>query len=154
MVDYAPGKVEAIAWKKGRRLTAAVETTGQPYTIVIHSSKPTLLADGRDAVVVNVSVADRQGREVPDADKLLHFAVTGPAKIIGVGNGNPSSHEPDQYADGGWQRQLFNGRCQVILQSTVPGHSSVAPEGMSATGPVSLTVTGDGLPEGVLTIRP
>jgi beta-galactosidase len=142
MVNYAPGKLEAIGWKKGRKLTATVETTGQPYTIIIHASKPTLLADGRDAVVVNVSVTDRQGREVPDADNLLHFAVTGPAKIIGVGNGNPSSHEPDQYTDGGWQRQLFNGRCQVILQSA-PG---------AATGEISLKVTSEGLPEKVLTI--
>jgi beta-galactosidase len=142
MVNYAPGKLEAIGWKKGRKLTATVETTGQPYTIIIHASKPTLLADGRDAVVVNVSVTDRQGREVPDANNLLHFAATGPAKIIGVGNGNPSSHEPDQYTDGGWQRQLFNGRCQVILQSA-PG---------VATGEISLKVTSEGLPEKVLTI--
>ena len=155
MVDYAPGKLEAIGWKKGRRLTAVVETTGQPYTIVIRSSKPTLLADGRDAVVVNVSVTDRQGREVPDADNLLHFAVTGPAKIIGVGNGNPSSHEPDQYVDGGWQRHLFNGRCQVILQSDVQdqGHPGAGARGSTATGEISLTVTGEGLPEGVLIIK-
>ena len=147
MVGYAPGKLEAIAWKKGRRLTAAVETTGQPYTIVIHSSKSALLADGRDAVVVNVSVADRQGREVPDADKLLHFAVTGPARIMGVGNGDPSSHEADQYADGGWQRHLFNGKCQVIIQSVEQGHPGAAPGG------ISLKVTGDGLPEETLTLK-
>ena len=34
-----------------------------------------------------------------------------------MGNGDPSSHEPDKCSDGNWQRKLFNGKCQVILQS-------------------------------------
>ncbi len=41
----------------------------------------------------------------------------GDAKIIGVGNGDPSSHEPDKCATGVWQRSLFNGKCQVIIQA-------------------------------------
>jgi hypothetical protein len=36
----------------------------------------------------------------------------GRVKIIGVGNGDPSSHEPDKIFDGVWQRHLFNGKCQ------------------------------------------
>jgi beta-galactosidase len=142
IVNYSPGKLEAVAYKKGRRLTAMVETTGQPEKIVIHSSKPTLLAEGHDAIVVNISVVDHQGREVPDAAALLHFSAAGGAKIIGVGNGDPSSHEPDQYPDGDWQRRLFNGKCQVILQS-VTGH---------AAGESLFTVTGEGLQAALLTI--
>jgi beta-galactosidase len=135
IVDYAPGRLEAIAYKKGRKLTAAVETTGEPYKIVIHASKPSLLANGRDAGVINIGVADRQDREVPDAGNLLHFSVTGNAKIIGVGNGNPSSHEPDKYTGNGWQRHLFNGKCQVIVQA---GDSRV-------TDNIIFTVAGEGL---------
>jgi beta-galactosidase len=48
----------------------------------------------------------------------LHFSATGGMRVIGVGNGDPSSHEPDQYTDGSWQRHLFGGKCQVIVQST------------------------------------
>jgi beta-galactosidase len=54
---------------------------------------------------------------VPDANNLVKFSITGDAKIIGVGNGDPSSHEPDKIFDGNWQRHLFNGKCQVIIQS-------------------------------------
>ena len=79
--------------------------------------KTTMLADGRDATVINVHVIDRQGREVPDADNLIRFKIYGDAKIIGVGNGDPSSHEPDKYDEGEWKRKLFNGKCQVIVQS-------------------------------------
>ena len=143
MVNYAPGKLEAIAYKKGKKLTAKVETTGDAYRLVVTPSKTTLTADGKDAVVFNVTVVDRQGREVPDAGNLLHFDVTGKAKIIGVGNGDPSSHEPDQFATGGWQRRLFNGKCQVIVQSNIAGTSPadiIFSASGSALQPVSIQV--------------
>ena len=34
-----------------------------------------------------------------------------------MGNGDPSSHEPDKCTDGAWQRSAFNGKCQVIIQA-------------------------------------
>lgn len=118
MVNYEPGVVEAIAYKKGRKLTAKVETTGAPVEVVLTPYKTTILADGKDATVINLSVVDRQGREVPDANNLIRFSFTGDARIIGVGNGDPSSHEQDKYdSDTAWQRRLFNGKCQVILQA-------------------------------------
>jgi beta-galactosidase len=117
MVNYEAGKLEAIAYKGEKKLTAAVETTTEPYQLVAKASKQTLLADGKDAVVINISAIDKQGREVPTANNLIQFSLQGNAQIIGVGNGNPSSHEPDKCADGKWQRQLFNGKCQVIVQA-------------------------------------
>ena len=44
---------------------------------------------------------------------LIHFELKGPGKIIGVGNGDPSSHEPDKASE----RRAFNGFAQVIVQS-------------------------------------
>jgi len=72
---------------------------------------------------------------VPDADNLIHFKLSGNAKIIGVGNGDPSSHEADKYFDDKWQRHLFNGKAQVIIQS-----------GKEASN-IQLTVTSEGLIE-------
>jgi len=116
-VAYRPGILKAVATKKGKQFSSQVQTTGTPAKIKLISSKKMLLADGRDAVVVNVSVTDKQGLPVPDASSLIDFSITGAAKIIGVGNGDPSSHEPDQYLDGNWKRKLFNGNCQLILQA-------------------------------------
>ena len=117
-VNYQPGTLEAIAYKKGKKLTAKVETTGQAVEVVMTPYKTTMLADGKDVSVVNISVVDKEGREVPDADNMIRFSISGVGKIIGVGNGDPSSHEPDKCADGAWQRSLFNGKCQVLVQST------------------------------------
>ncbi|MFM2327136.1 MAG: hypothetical protein RIR31_1338 [Bacteroidota bacterium] len=116
-VNYEPGKLEAIAFKKGKKLTAKVETTNQAAEVVLTPYKTTVLADGKDATIINISVVDKEGREVPDADNMIKFYLHGDAKIIGVGNGDPSSHEPDKCVDGAWQRSLFNGKCQVIIQS-------------------------------------
>jgi len=116
-VTYEPGTLEAIAYKKGKKLTTSIATTNPPAKVVLSPDKTTLVANGQDATVVNISFLDEKGREVPDADNLVKFYLTGDAKIIGVGNGDPSSHEPDQCADGAWQRSAFNGKCQVIIQS-------------------------------------
>jgi beta-galactosidase len=68
-------------------------------------------------------VVDSKGKTVPTADNEVAFEVTGPGKVIGVGNGNPSSHEPDKAS----KRKAFNGRCMVLVQSTgEPGMIRVA----------------------------
>ena len=116
-VNYEPGTLEAIAYKKGKKLTAKVETTGQVTKVILNPDKTILSADGKDATVVNVSMEDEKGRTVTDANNLIVFTLSGNAKIIGVGNGDPSSHEPDNCEVGAWQRSAFNGKCQVIIQS-------------------------------------
>ncbi len=121
-VPYEPGELKAIGYKNGKTLTAKTETTGAPVEILLTCYKTTMKADGKDATVINVSVVDNEGRTVPDADNLVRFTIQGDGKIIGVGNGDPSSHEPDKCEAGAWQRQLFNGHCQLIVQAgTIPG---------------------------------
>jgi beta-galactosidase len=67
---------------------------------------------------VIVSLQDREGLTVPDARNLVRFSLEGKGKILGVGNGDPSCHEPDKAS----QRSAFGGLCQVIVQVTVqPG---------------------------------
>lgn len=116
-IPFEAGVLEAVAFKEGRKITGKIETTGAPYEVVVTPYKTTMIADGQDASIINISVVDRQGREVPDAGNLIRFSVSGDLRIIGVGNGDPSGHEPDQCADSAWQRHLFNGKCQVIVRS-------------------------------------
>jgi beta-galactosidase len=139
-VTFEPGKLQAIGYKKGRRLAAVVETTGPAAEVVLTPYKTTMLADGKDATVMNITVVDKQGREVPDADNMIRFSIQGDARIIGVGNGDPSSHEPDKCPDGAWQRSLFNGKCQVIVQS---GHNP---------GIIKITAAASGLWDGATDI--
>lgn len=98
MVPYAPGTLMARGYKGGKIMAEErVETTGAPATIKLAPDRTTIHPDGEDVTVVTVAITDAQGRTVPVADNLLHFEVSGPGKIIGVGNGDPRSHEPDIY---------------------------------------------------------
>lgn len=155
-VNYEPGTLEAVAYKKGRKLTKKVETTGDPYEIVVLPYKTTMLGDGKDAVVINISVVDRQGREVPDANHLIKFSLTGDGNIIGVGNGDPSSHEPDKYlVDTAWQRRLFNGKAQVIIQAGKTAgtlHFEAKAEGLQK-GSTGMITVHPGVPTAVTTMK-
>ena len=51
--------------------------------------------------VFTVAGLDAQGRVVPMAQNNINFAIEGPGKIIGVGNGDPTCHEPDKFVGGG-----------------------------------------------------
>jgi len=116
-VPYQKGTLKAIAWKGKRTFTNEISTTGNPVSVKIDCIKTVLKADGKDAAVINISVVDSKGNEVPDAGNLISFTMDGNAEIIGVGNGDPSDHDADKCADGKWQRHLFNGKAQIIIQS-------------------------------------
>ena len=116
-VTFEPGVLKAIGYKNGKSFSSIRETSGKTAGTNTYSYKTTMLADGKDATVINITAVDNQNREVPDADNLLHFKVIGDARILGVGNGDPSCHEADICLDGNWKRSLFNGKCQVILQA-------------------------------------
>ncbi|MBB3188479.1 beta-galactosidase GalA [Microbacter margulisiae] len=111
---YEPGKLEAWGYKGGKVVTKdIVETTTAPSQVALNSDCSTLKADGCDVSVIRIAIKDAKGRVVPTADNLVKFSIEGPGKIIGTGNGNPSSHEPDKAS----QRKAFNGYCLVIVQS-------------------------------------
>jgi beta-galactosidase len=113
-VPYAPGRLEARGYKGDRMLLRTVrETTGAPVRVALAADRSRLAADGEDVAMVSVSVLDAQGRPVPTADNEIAFQVSGPGRLIGTGNGDPSSHE----ADKGTTRRLFGGLCAAIVQS-------------------------------------
>jgi beta-galactosidase len=165
-VKYAPGTLLARGFSGGKEvLTDKVETTGAPATIQLTPHRGTLKADGEDVAVITVQANDAQGRMVPTASNTITFELAGPGKLIGVGNGDPSSHEPDQFVEGvngpgnqggtnpgspesaratttpgAWKRSLFSGLAQVILQST------------GEPGEITLTARSPGVTDGVLKI--
>jgi beta-galactosidase len=114
-VPYAPGLLVAKGFQGDRLVTTAERrTTGAPARLALATEKAALRADGEDTAVVRVAVQDMDGLVVPTASSLVRFNLRGPARILGVGNGDPSCHEPDKAS----QRSVFGGLCQVILQAS------------------------------------
>ena len=95
-VPYAPGTLSAKGFKGGQPVAETkVETTGAPAALELAPDRAAIAANGEDVAVVTVAVADAGGRVVPVADNAVSFELEGRGRIIGVGNGDPSCHEPD-----------------------------------------------------------
>ena len=139
MVPYAPGKLEAVGRKNGKEVIRhAVETTGAPVALKLIPDRDSLAGDGADAQPITVCAVDAQGREVPTASLPVTFALTGPGAIIGHGNGDNTSHEPEK----GNRRSLFKGLAQVTVQSRRAG-----------VGMITLRAQADGLRPAEITIQ-
>ena len=129
-VPYKPGKLEAIGYKNGKEVARTkVETADSPVAIRLIADRLSLNGDGQDAMPVTVMVVDKKGRPVPTANHLIKFSLSGGGQLIGVGNGDPNSHELEKIP----KRSLFNGLAQVIVQ---------AQEGAT---PIELTASSEGL---------
>ncbi len=142
-VAYQPGVLEARGYRGGQVVqTTRVETTGAPTKLVLTPDRTSLRTGanapaGGDVIVFAVSSVDAQGRHVPVASNRVKFTVTG-GRILGVGNGDPGSHEADRASE----RSLFNGYAQVIVQAPRDG------------GALRLTAQADGLASAEATIAP
>jgi beta-galactosidase len=147
-VNYSPGVLMARGYAGGREiLQDRCETAGAPAGVVVGSNKTRTLANGEDVVVVSVRVCDSAGRPIPTADNEVAFELNGPGRILGVGNGDPSSLEPDVCctgttdSSGKWHRRLFNGLAQVIIQT------------IKEPGTISLQASASGLSAGTIRIE-
>ena len=133
-VPYEPGTLQAVASSGGKEVARfAVVTTGAPAGLRLVPDRSSLAGDGYDAQPVTVEVIDAEGRIVPTANQLVKFELTGPGAIIGLNNGDPTSHESEK----GDQHTVFHGLAQVILQS-----------GFGGQGKLMLRASGEGLTPG------
>jgi beta-galactosidase len=127
-VPYAPGRLEAIAYNGSRVVARNIRETSGPA----HSLRLTVdrrLAKAGEVIIANAMIIDARERPVPTADNLLRFIVNG-GEVIGVGNGNPNSLEPDVASE----RRAFNGLAQAIVRvGRGPVDISVASAGLAGS---------------------
>jgi len=113
-VPYAPGVLEAHGYRNGKlALRERRETAGAPAALRLTVDRTKLKADGQDVAILKVEVLDARGRPVPRAGDLVGFSLSGPLDLIGVGNGDPTSHESDVAR----ARRAFNGLAQAIVRT-------------------------------------
>ena len=136
---FQPGAVKAVGYKNGKKILArTVETTGAPARISLTADRPVIQADNRDVAVCNIELQDKKKRFVPTACNDLTITVSGPVRILGVGNGDPAYQATERPADTDartYQVKAFNGLAQVLLQST------------GEAGEATLTVVSENMPE-------
>ncbi|MFZ0473135.1 MAG: DUF4982 domain-containing protein [Bacteroidales bacterium] len=97
-VKYYPGTLLAKGYISGKEvITDNVQTSNEASVIKLIPDRKDIRADRQDVTVITVRIEDEENRFVPTAGNQVTFTIEGPGKIIGVGNGDPASHEADQY---------------------------------------------------------
>jgi beta-galactosidase len=98
-VPYAAGALEAhgLDLNGATVSTDIVKTAGAVAKLLVAPDLPDAKADGEDVAIFNLTAFDSADARVPAADNDVTFRIEGDATILGVGNGDPSSHEPDTF---------------------------------------------------------
>lgn len=114
-VPYKPGKVQAVGYKSNKKATDhTLRTAESASEIKIAASKTSLKANNEDVVTLDISIVDKNGNLVPDANHEIKVEVSGPATLIGLDNGN----QWDISVYNSKNRKTFEGRLLVTLQAT------------------------------------
>jgi len=113
-VPYAPGALEAIAYRGGIEIgRRRFETAGAASAIRLQPEQPAIRARRNGLCYLWVEVVDSAGRVVPDAVRPIQLGLSGPATLAAFGSGNPLATGSFQSL----QAQSFNGRALAIFKS-------------------------------------
>ena len=123
-IPYQAGILRAEAYDEDGTILAAEETGsfGNPVSIRLDAEYRDIAADGEDLQFVQISVLDAKGREVRNARNRMTVSVAGPARLVGMDNGDSTDY--DEYKTN--SRKLFSGKLLAILAATKePGEVTV-----------------------------
>jgi hypothetical protein len=122
-IPYEPGILQAIGRVEGREVCRYVlQTAGAPARIELLPDTPELHADGKDICHLEFQIVDAQGVRVPDEAPDVNFNITGPGKILGIGNADLNDVEDCK----GAVHRAFQGRGLAIMQAAAsPGDITV-----------------------------
>lgn len=142
-VTYKPGTLVAKGFVKGKlTVSEKIQTSDESAKIELIADRMELNADGEDVAIITVRVNDKKNRLVPTANNEVTFTLNGPGKIIGVGNGDPASHDPEQFiGTEQWKRKTFNGLAQIIVKTK------------KQAGEITLTASSEGVTSTVLKLN-
>ena len=113
-VKFEPGTLKAVSIKDGKVvLEKEIHTAGTASKIALVGDRQTIQNDGYELVYVTVSITDKDGNLVPNANDLITFEVTGGGKLVGVDNGYQAGLDSFKANS----CKVYNGKCIAIIQS-------------------------------------
>ncbi len=138
-IPFYPGTIKAIGYKNGKAVTEHfLQTAGDAAGIKLVSNKHNLQANGTDVAIIEINVVDKNGIPVINNQQEISVKIDGPAKLIGLDNGDQRNHE--QYKTS--TRKTFNGRLLATIQATDrPGKIVVSFSGASLQNGVLEIIT-------------
>lgn len=137
MVPYEPGTLEVMAQADGgEKLHKSVSTARGPHRVQLTLDREEAIANRQDVIRAVATVVDQSGEPVPDANHIVQFAIAGPAKLIGVENGDILDLAPHKVS----HRKAFKGKCLALIQTT------------GDAGTISITASSNGIEESTATV--
>ncbi len=138
-LPYQPGTIKAVAYDEKGNVVAvdSKSSFGDPARIVLQPDKTCLLADGRDLIFLEISMEDKNGIPVDNANNRARVEVSGAGRLIGLDNGDSTDY--DQYK--GTSRKLFSGKLLAIVAAKLE------------VGDIKVKVTSQGLPDNELVLK-
>ena len=123
---WVAGNVSAVAYDAQGNVVAVDTriTASQPAKLVLtldapHENSGTgnkVLLDGHDVALVRATIVDAQGNPALNANHNITFNVqSGPGRVLGVGNGEPTDHSPNQV---NW-RLAYQSLARAVVKVTV-----------------------------------
>jgi len=117
-VPYQPGVLKAVARNKGQPVAEfALATAGPAARVELVSLPPTTAVRDRAIAQIEYRVVDRDGIRVADANTEITFAIDGPARVLGIGNGDLNDVTPGHALS----HRAYQGRGLAILEITGTG---------------------------------
>ena len=128
-VIYEPGEIRAVGYDaQGKEVASDVRHSfGEAAAIRLERQCGSLgvMGNGEDLVFVEVTVVDKDGYPVENANNLIRVKVQGAGRLVGLDNGD--STDDAQYK--GRQKRLFSGKLLLICRAeNRPGAMTIQAE--------------------------
>jgi beta-galactosidase len=137
-LPYMPGTLKAVGIRDNRPVAESVLTTaGNAIKLRLTPDRSVIHADGQDLSFITVEAVDKNERLQPNAVQEVHFSISGPGSIAGVGNGDgedPASYQGDR-------RKLYQGRALIVIRAS------------KLSGPITVMASAPGLSNGSAAIQ-
>jgi beta-galactosidase len=114
-VPFEAGEIKVVARNGGEEICKKSHTTAGVATAVdLIADRKSIRNNRSDVVHIEAQLRDEDGIMLPDANHMIEFEISGPAKLLGVENGDILDLEPHKVN----YRRAFKGKCLLITQST------------------------------------
>ncbi len=128
-VPYAAGELSAKGYRNDKVVSEMkLQTAGAPAAIQLTPDRRTLPTKTRGLAQLEVTIVDEAGRLVPTATDEITVALSGPARLLGIENGDLANHDAPTTP----QHRAHLGHLLVYVQAT-------------GAGPIGVTLTAPGL---------
>lgn len=112
-VCYEPGTLKAVTRKNGIVIAETKrQTTKDPYRLVLTLENPQVKSRCKEAAIYTVSVEDRNGNRIPDAETCFQIIRCKGLKFIVAGNGDVKDQADRRETNG----RCYEGKAQILLE--------------------------------------